>query len=122
MTSVGTQAHHARSLAEVLVEGDHRGHYSHGLNRMGQWGAGALILKKDKRKESAIRHFHTSHYSLFMSARTVFKVLGYIPGMHLRTIGPFRCIFDPSIRNSVARTLIIYTYIYIYIELICFHI
>ncbi|XP_056272339.1 uncharacterized oxidoreductase YjmC-like [Pseudoliparis swirei] len=34
MTSVGTQAHHARSLAEVLVEGDHRGHYSHGLNRM----------------------------------------------------------------------------------------
>lgn len=39
MTSVGTQPHHARSLAEVLVEGDHRGHYSHGLNRMGQWGA-----------------------------------------------------------------------------------
>uniref|UniRef100_G3NH26 Malate dehydrogenase n=1 Tax=Gasterosteus aculeatus aculeatus TaxID=481459 RepID=G3NH26_GASAC len=34
MTSVGTQPHHARSLAEVLVEGDHRGHYSHGLNRM----------------------------------------------------------------------------------------
>ncbi|XP_037622730.1 uncharacterized oxidoreductase YjmC-like [Sebastes umbrosus] len=34
MTGVGTQPHHARSLAEVLVEGDHRGHYSHGLNRM----------------------------------------------------------------------------------------
>ncbi|KAM9351831.1 putative oxidoreductase YjmC [Symphorus nematophorus] len=34
MTAVGTQPHHARSLAEVLVEGDHRGHYSHGLNRM----------------------------------------------------------------------------------------
>lgn len=34
MVAVGTQAHHARSLAEVLVEGDHRGHYSHGLNRM----------------------------------------------------------------------------------------
>lgn len=35
MVAVGTQPHHARSLAEVLVEGDHRGHYSHGLNRMG---------------------------------------------------------------------------------------
>ncbi|XP_029952226.1 uncharacterized protein LOC115391935 [Salarias fasciatus] len=34
MLAVGTQAHHARSLAEVLVEGDHRGHGSHGLNRM----------------------------------------------------------------------------------------
>ncbi|XP_056137622.1 (2R)-3-sulfolactate dehydrogenase (NADP(+))-like [Lampris incognitus] len=34
MTAVGTQPHHARSLAEVLVEGDRRGHYSHGLNRM----------------------------------------------------------------------------------------
>lgn len=37
MTAVGTKQHHARSLAEVLVEGDHRGHYSHGLNRMGQF-------------------------------------------------------------------------------------
>lgn len=34
MTAVGTKSHHAQSLAEVLVEGDHRGHYSHGLNRM----------------------------------------------------------------------------------------
>ncbi|CAL8359118.1 unnamed protein product [Lota lota] len=34
MTAVGTQAHHAKSLAQVLVEGDCRGHYSHGLNRM----------------------------------------------------------------------------------------
>ncbi|KAM3870157.1 putative oxidoreductase YjmC [Diretmus argenteus] len=34
MMAVGTKPHHARSLAEVLVEGDHRGHYSHGLNRM----------------------------------------------------------------------------------------
>uniref|UniRef100_A0A3P8S5V6 Malate dehydrogenase n=1 Tax=Amphiprion percula TaxID=161767 RepID=A0A3P8S5V6_AMPPE len=34
MVAVGTKPHHAHSLAEVLVEGDHRGHYSHGLNRM----------------------------------------------------------------------------------------
>ena len=37
MTAVGTQAHHAKSLAQVLVEGDCRGHYSHGLNRMGPY-------------------------------------------------------------------------------------
>ncbi|KAJ8252626.1 hypothetical protein COCON_G00219380 [Conger conger] len=34
MVAVGTKPGHARSLAEVLVEGDRRGHYSHGLNRM----------------------------------------------------------------------------------------
>ncbi|KAG5839084.1 hypothetical protein ANANG_G00201180 [Anguilla anguilla] len=34
MVAVGTKPGHAKSLAEVLVEGDHRGHYSHGLNRM----------------------------------------------------------------------------------------
>lgn len=36
MVAVGTKPHHAGSLAEVLVEGDLRGHYSHGLNRMGE--------------------------------------------------------------------------------------
>lgn len=35
MLAVGTKASHANSLADVLVEGDLRGHYSHGLNRMG---------------------------------------------------------------------------------------
>uniref|UniRef100_A0A4W4DP13 Malate dehydrogenase n=2 Tax=Electrophorus electricus TaxID=8005 RepID=A0A4W4DP13_ELEEL len=34
MQVVGTRASHARSLAHVLLEGDLRGHYSHGLNRM----------------------------------------------------------------------------------------
>ncbi|XP_018620796.1 uncharacterized protein LOC108942142 [Scleropages formosus] len=34
MLAVGTQPSHAACLAEVLVEGDLRGHYSHGLNRM----------------------------------------------------------------------------------------
>uniref|UniRef100_A0AAY4CLI2 Malate dehydrogenase n=1 Tax=Denticeps clupeoides TaxID=299321 RepID=A0AAY4CLI2_9TELE len=34
MQSVSTSPSHARSLAEVLVEGDLRGHYSHGLNRL----------------------------------------------------------------------------------------
>ncbi|XP_066557161.1 uncharacterized oxidoreductase YjmC isoform X2 [Amia ocellicauda] len=34
MIAVGTKPAHAKSLADVLVEGDRRGHYSHGLNRM----------------------------------------------------------------------------------------
>ncbi|XP_022319127.2 putative oxidoreductase YjmC [Crassostrea virginica] len=34
MTSVGTKPEHADSLAEVLVQADYRGHYSHGLNRL----------------------------------------------------------------------------------------
>lgn len=35
MVSVGVKKDHATALAEVLVAADHRGHYSHGLNRLG---------------------------------------------------------------------------------------
>ncbi|XP_046661703.1 uncharacterized oxidoreductase YjmC-like [Homalodisca vitripennis] len=34
MTAVGTPQAQAVSLAEVLVEADHRGHFSHGINRL----------------------------------------------------------------------------------------
>ncbi|CAD6192572.1 unnamed protein product [Caenorhabditis auriculariae] len=34
MTKAGASELHARQLADVLVEGDVRGHYSHGLNRL----------------------------------------------------------------------------------------
>ncbi|XP_064624718.1 uncharacterized oxidoreductase YjmC-like [Lineus longissimus] len=34
MTSVGTKPEHAKSLAEVLITGDYRSHFSHGLNRL----------------------------------------------------------------------------------------
>lgn len=34
MTKVGTRSAHAKSLAQNLVAADHRGHYSHGLNRL----------------------------------------------------------------------------------------
>ncbi|KAL3312665.1 hypothetical protein Ciccas_008744 [Cichlidogyrus casuarinus] len=34
MKKVGTKPSHAQSLAKVLVEGDFRGHYSHGFNRL----------------------------------------------------------------------------------------
>jgi hypothetical protein len=35
MISVGTKPEHARSLAKVLITGDYRSHFSHGLNRLG---------------------------------------------------------------------------------------
>ncbi|XP_076313421.1 uncharacterized protein LOC143226392 [Tachypleus tridentatus] len=35
MTKVGTSESDAKALADVLVAGDHRGHFSHGLNRLG---------------------------------------------------------------------------------------
>ena len=35
MEAVGTKHGHAQALAEVLVLADQRGHYSHGLNRLG---------------------------------------------------------------------------------------
>ena len=36
MVSVGVQRDHASALADVLVAADYRGHYSHGLNRLGK--------------------------------------------------------------------------------------
>ena len=35
MLAVGTKPAHAKSLASCLIAGDHRGHFSHGLNRLG---------------------------------------------------------------------------------------
>lgn len=32
---VGISHEHSRELGEVLVAGDYRGHYSHGINRLG---------------------------------------------------------------------------------------
>lgn len=34
MTKVGAEKAHAEALADVLVTGDYRGHFSHGLNRL----------------------------------------------------------------------------------------
>ena len=35
MCCIGTNPEHARQLAELLVAADCRGHFSHGLNRLG---------------------------------------------------------------------------------------
>ena len=34
--SAGASASHATDMADVLVTADHRGHFSHGLNRLGK--------------------------------------------------------------------------------------
>ena len=36
MCCVGTNPEHSRQLAELLVAADCRGHFSHGLNRLGE--------------------------------------------------------------------------------------
>jgi len=35
MVAIGTEAKHGAALADTLVAADSRGHYSHGLNRLG---------------------------------------------------------------------------------------
>lgn len=37
MVAVGTVQQHAEQMADVLVAADYRGHYSHGLNRLGEY-------------------------------------------------------------------------------------
>ncbi len=38
LVSVGMQTQSAEDLADLIVAADHRGHYSHGLNRLGELG------------------------------------------------------------------------------------
>jgi LDH2 family malate/lactate/ureidoglycolate dehydrogenase len=37
MIAVGTEQEHAEQMADLLVAADCRGHFSHGLNRLGKW-------------------------------------------------------------------------------------
>jgi len=37
MMAVGTAQEHAEQMADLLLAADYRGHYSHGLNRLGEW-------------------------------------------------------------------------------------
>lgn len=36
MLTAGAKTHHAQSLASCLIAADYRGHFSHGLNRLGR--------------------------------------------------------------------------------------
>ena len=37
MIAVGAAQEHAEQMADLLVAADYSGHYSHGLNRLGEW-------------------------------------------------------------------------------------
>ena len=36
MIAAGAKSEHSKSLASCLIAGDYRGHFSHGLNRLGK--------------------------------------------------------------------------------------
>ena len=48
MGAVGVQDSDAGSLADLLVSADYRGHYSHGLNRLGKF----FFFPVDKRQNT----------------------------------------------------------------------
>ena len=37
MMAAGAAQEHAEQMADLLVAADYRGHYSHGLSRLGEW-------------------------------------------------------------------------------------
>lgn len=45
MVKIGVNTSHANCLADVLVTGDYRGHFSHGLNRIGNFNIINFIRK-----------------------------------------------------------------------------
>jgi len=44
MVAAGTKPAHAKALADNLTMADYRGHFSHGLNRLGNYLASLLCL------------------------------------------------------------------------------
>lgn len=54
MLTVGTSSEAASALADLLVEADYRGHFSHGMNRLG---------------------LYFSHYNLLQKLQPTFRIL-----------------------------------------------
>ena len=49
IVKAGAKESHAEALAELIVSADHRGHFSHGLNRLGKYSYSlylSIILNK----------------------------------------------------------------------------
>lgn len=57
MVAVGTAWEHAQQMADVLVAADYRGHYSHGLNRLGEW--------------RSLRAFRDSYFSSYRHSQII---------------------------------------------------
>lgn len=51
MSAVGTPLEHCKALAQVLVAGDARGHFSHGLNRLGEFWSEWMYLQLERNKK-----------------------------------------------------------------------
>ncbi|XP_063593797.1 (2R)-3-sulfolactate dehydrogenase (NADP(+))-like [Penaeus indicus] len=63
MTSVATPTPQARALADLLVAADLRGHFTHGLNRLGKYGKSDVCVRVCV--YYLIRHLHQTVYSVF---------------------------------------------------------
>ena len=50
MLTVGTKKDHAKSMASCLIAADYRGHFSHGLNRLGDLNGNEFFSKPNKKK------------------------------------------------------------------------
>ena len=72
MEAVGAAAPHAASLAEVILAADERGHYSHGLNRLGQWD----VASQGEGDRIAGLALCTRHYSAGSKAKVTEGVSG----------------------------------------------
>ena len=46
ITAAGASATHASDMADVLISADHRGHFSHGLNRLGTFTNFVIFLTR----------------------------------------------------------------------------
>ena len=44
LKSVGMKDEYASNLADLLLAADYRGHYSHGLNRLGALPIGSILI------------------------------------------------------------------------------
>ena len=54
MLAVNTKPDHAKSLASCLIAGDHRGHFSHGLNRLDMYVRDVKMGTTNSESEPAV--------------------------------------------------------------------
>lgn len=57
MQAVGAKTEHAEPLADLLVSADYRGHYSHGLNRLGKLGIEMCSLTLSRKCRSVYKRY-----------------------------------------------------------------
>jgi len=58
ITAAGASAVHAADMADVLVMADHRGHFSHGLNRLGNYQFSFIVIVYVQLRQTNGFEFH----------------------------------------------------------------